>query len=250
MEAYEKGAISKADAGLDLGWGNAEAILGLTEAIGQSQGLGKTLGQGVAKAAKAIGKGSDAYAVAVKGLAVPMHDPRAYFSMAGAYATSPNGADCVHGLPLRFEQDYNVAEAGIAHRLGRTDQKNKALAVKAAQDLMGAINSAAVCANTWTGVHPMHIAEVLRAATGFDYSAAEVLQVGERFVNTVRKYNLAAGISGADDALPARLLEPRGNEAETKKPDLARQLREYYELRGWSADGVPSAEKLEELGIA
>ncbi len=249
MEAYEKGVVDKAQAGFDLGWGNAQAVLGLTQAIGGAQGFGKTLGQGVVKAAQAIGKGSEAYAVAVKGLEVPMHDPRSYFSMAGAYATGPNGADWVHGLPLRFEQDYNDAEAGIAHRLGRTDQKNKALAVKAAQDLMGALNSLAVCSMTWTGVHPWHMAEVLRAVTGFDYTPNEVLQVGERLINTVRQYNLAAGMSPSSDRLPARLLEPRGNEPESKKPDLARQLREYYELRGWTAQGVPTAEKLTELGI-
>ncbi|MCL4371554.1 MAG: aldehyde ferredoxin oxidoreductase family protein [Chloroflexi bacterium] len=250
MEAFEKGAVSKAEAGRDLSWGNPAAIIGLIEDIGEAKGLGATLGQGVKKAAAAIGKGSEAYAVHVKGLEPPMHDPRSYFSQASAYATGPSGASWEHGLPMRFEQDYNVSEAGITGRLGRTEQKNKALAVKAAQDLAEAVNSLAICSHTWTGIHPWHMAELLRVTTGFDYDSAEVLQVGERVINTVRQFNLGAGVTGADDTLPARLLEPRANEPETKKPDLARQLKEYYELRGWTADGIPTKEKLEELGIA
>ncbi len=250
MEAYENGAISKEEAGRDLAWGSGEAIVGLVQDIGNAQGLGKTLGMGVKKAAAAIGKGTEAFAVHVKGLEPPMHDPRSYFSEAGAYATGPNGADWAHGLPMRFEQDYAAPEAGMPFRVGRTDQKRKAQAIKAAQDLAEVVNSLAICNFTWTGIHPWHMAELLKATTGFSYSPAEVLQVGERVINTIRKFNLGAGVTGADDTLPARLLEPRLNEAETKKPDLGRQLKEYYELRGWTPDGVPTPEKLAELGIA
>jgi len=250
MEAFEKGAVSKTDAGQDLAWGDANAIIGLIEAIGNAKGLGKTLGLGVKAAAAAIGKGSAAYAVEVKGLEPPMHDPRSYFAEAGAYATGPSGACYLHGLPMRFEQDYNDAEAGIEGRQGRTDQKRKALAIKAAQDLAEAINSIAVCHNVWTGFHPWHMAELLSAVTGVPWNSAQALQLGERVINTVRQFNLACGITAADDKLPTRLLEPRLNEPETKTPDLARQLREYYELRGWTPKGVPTPEKLAELGIA
>jgi aldehyde:ferredoxin oxidoreductase len=250
MEGFEKGAISEADAGRKLAWGSADAIIGLANDIGQAKGLGKTLGMGVKKAAAAIGKGSAAYAVEVKGLEPPMHDPRSYFAEAGAYATGPSGACYLHGLPMRFEQDYNDAEADIEGRQGRTDQLRKGLAVKAAQDLAEAVNSMAVCHNVWTGLHPWHMAELMTAVTGTPWNSKQILQVGERIITTVRQFNLASGITGADDKLPPRLLEARLNEPEAKTPDLARQLREYYELRGWSSHGVPTTEKLAELGLA
>jgi len=92
--------------------------------------------------------------------------------------------------------------------------------------------------------------ELLQAATGWDISTAELRLIGERLFNLKRLINLRLGITAADDTLPRRLLTPRpSGEAAGKVPDLARQLREYYALRGWDEQGRPTAAKLAELGL-
>lgn len=251
MEAYEKGLITKADAGgMDLSWGNLDVIIELTRQIGEKRGLGELLGQGVKRAAEQIGGGSEAFAVHVKGMEVPAHDPRCYFSMAVNYATSPRGACHNRGLPLLYEVGIITPEAGITYKQGRFDRDGKGLAAKVAQDAASVLNSLIVCEFAALGLAPSMLGMILSLVTGNQYSGQDILKVGERITNLQRMFNLGCGITTADDKLPKRLLEPTPDGGHAGKvPDVAHQLKEYYAVRGWTPDGVPTADKLRELDL-
>ena len=251
MEAYEKGLITKADAGgMDLSWGNVDSILELTKLMGEGQGLGQLLGKGVKRAAEEMGHGAHDFAVHVKGMEVPAHDPRAFFSMAINYATGPRGACHLHGMPMMFEQGMVMPEAGITYKQGRFDRDGKGPAAKVSQDFISVINSMVVCFFAALTMQPSHVGDILSLVTEVPYSAHDVLKAGERIVNLQRMFNLGCGMTTADDRLPTRLLEPttEGGQAD-KVPDVAHQLKEYYEVRGWTPEGVPTADKLRELNL-
>ena len=251
MEAYEKGLITKADAdGLDLSWGNVDTILELIKLIGERQGLGALLGQGVKRAAEKIGHGAESFAVHVKGMEVPAHDPRAFFSMAATYATGPRGACHLHGNAFAFELGLVMPEAGVTYKQGRFDREGKGLATKVAQDFASVANSMVVCSMAAMTMQPATVASFLTLACGTPYTSQDVLRAGERIVNLQRLFNLKCGITAADDKLPQRLLEPttEGGQA-GKVPDIAYQLKEYYRVRGWTPEGVPTTEKVKELGL-
>ncbi|MCL4535693.1 MAG: aldehyde ferredoxin oxidoreductase family protein [Bacteroidetes bacterium] len=244
MEAYQKGLITKADAGTELKWGDGEAILAMVKDIAEGKGFGKVLGQGVRAAAAAIGSGADAFAIHVRGLEVPPFDPRAYLGLAVTYATGPNAVCDLYSVPTAFDHFTVMPEAGILHRQGRFDHKGKGMEAKVAQDFTAITDSMVICPHAALALAPLHIGEVLAAATGLPYDSAAVLKAGERITNAQRAFNLKA--SAGPDGLPARLLEAMVGKA----PDLAFQLAEYYRVRGWSEKGEPSPEKLAELGLA
>ncbi|MBI2907278.1 MAG: aldehyde ferredoxin oxidoreductase family protein [Chloroflexi bacterium] len=241
MEAYERGIITRGNAGFEVTWGSSEAILGLVRQIGEKRGLGEVLGLGVKRAAEHLGKGSADFAIHVKGLEVPMHDPRAFFSIAANYATGPRGADHMRGNVVAYE---------AAHQGSRFEDAGKALIARESQDTAAVINSLILCMFGGREMSTAKMAELLTAVTGEGFSEEEVQRAGERIVNLQRLFNLRCGATGADDRLPSRLLRPTSEGGHAgKAPDIELQLREYYEARGWSADGRPSLEKLRELGL-
>jgi aldehyde:ferredoxin oxidoreductase len=251
MEAFERGLLTVQDAdGLDLSWGNAETIIGLIRQMGESRGLGALLNRGVKRAAAQIGRGAERFAVHVRGLEVPMHDPRAFFSMAVNYATSPRGACHLHGQPLSFESGATMPEAGIAEPQDRFALRGKGLAAKVAQDMASVYNSMIVCFFSASALQPSQIGELLTLVTGEEYDGQRVLLTGERVVNLQRLFNIRMGMDPGGDGLPPRLLEPTPDgPIAGKVPNINDQLKEYYQVRGWSERGVPSAEKLESLGL-
>ncbi len=244
MEAYDKGLISKSDAGYSLTWGNNEAILGLVQAIGEGSGLGKTIGQGVKAAAAAIGQGAEKFAVHVRGLEVPPTDPRAYFGLAVTYATGPHAVCDLNAVPTAFDHFTVMPEAGITGRQGRFDRKGKGLEAKVSQDFTHLTDAMVVCPQASLTLTPQHVGEILTASTGTPYNSARVLKAAERITNAQRLFNLRAGIG--PDTLPERLLQATVSD---RAPDLAFQLAEYYRVRGWGDKGEPTPEKLAELGL-
>lgn len=254
MEAYEKGMVTKKEiGGIEPTWGNTEAIIALTHLVGKKEGFGAVLGQGTKKASEIIGRGSDSFSVHVKGLEVPMHDPRAFFSMAGTYATSTRGACHLHGLSMMFELGLGLPEAGITETLDRHSNDEKGLAVKAAQDFSSLVNSCVICYIAAMGMLPNTLtvlSEAVNCACGTDYSPEELLRIGERITNLQRLYNMRLGFGRQDDLLPKRLLEPVPDGPNAGKiPDLGQILENYYSIRGWDSDGVPTKKKLSELGL-
>ncbi|MEW6441426.1 MAG: aldehyde ferredoxin oxidoreductase family protein [bacterium] len=252
MEAYEKGAITQKDTGgLELTWGNVDAAVRLVEQMGRVEGFGALLAQGSREAARKVGKGSEEYAIQVKGLEVPMHDPRCYFSLAVNYATGTRGACHVQGGSYVVEIGVISPETGLSHRQGRFDKKNKGLAAKAFQDLSAIYNSTAVCMFAAMGLQPSHLGTLLSIVTGMPHNAFTVLQAGERIINLQRAFACREGISKKDDVLPKRLVTPLPDGgAAGKAADLEYQLKEYYQLRQWDDNGIPKREKLEALGLA
>lgn len=252
MEAQERGFFTARDVdGLDLTWGNSDTIIELVEKIATCEGIGELLSQGVRATSKKVGAASEAFSMHVKGLEIPMYDPRAYFSLGATYATGPNPACDLTGAPSIFEMYSSMPEAGVVYRQDRFDRSGKGLTAKVGQDLTGVLGSMVMCLYPGLTLAPLHLAEALSSVTGFDYNSAEVLRAGERIVNLQRMYNLRCSLDGADDRLPARLLEPLGEGGTAKRaPNVEEQLREYRQLRGWGEDGRPTKEKLEELDLA
>lgn len=253
FEAYEKGLITKADTGgLDLRWGNPQAMIGLLRQIGEAQGLGAVLGQGVRAAARQLGRGAEEFALEVKGLELPMHDPRAYNSLAVSYATSNRGACHLQALTHPVERVIPQPELGYATMPDRFAVEGKGELTAKMQNFMCLVDSLKVCKFLLFGkvtISPM--LEWFNAVTGWAFTLEEFLQAGERIFNLKRLYNLRAGVTRADDTLPKRILTLKRGEggAAENLPPLEPMLAEYYRYRGWTPEGVPTPAKLGELGL-
>jgi aldehyde:ferredoxin oxidoreductase len=246
MEAFEKGALTKKDTGgIDLTWGNVDAAIEVLEQMGRCEGFGELLAQGCKKAAEKVGKGSEEYAIHVKGMEAPMHDPRAYHSLAVNYATGTRGACHVQGGSYFAEMGLVVPEAGIVYKQGRFDKKNKGLAAKVMQDMSAVSNSAALCMFGALALQPSHLGILFSVSTGIPQTPQSVLLAGERIINPQRAFACREGISRKDDTLPKRLVTPLPDGgAAGKAADLEYQLDEYYKLRAWDENGIPTKDKL------
>ncbi len=253
MELFEKGLISLEDTGgLDLTWGNASAVTDLVEQMGRGEGLGGLLGQGINAVIQKVGGLASEYAVHVKGMTSAAHDPRAYYSIALGYATSNRGACHLQAFSHVFERTVSMPEWGLDEPVDRLEVDSKALLVMRAQNLMCLFDSVAMCKfSLFAGVSPRILTEWLNAITGFNYSEADLMKCGERIFNLKRLYNNHLGVSRKDDTLPGRFLTHKRGEGGTVKslPPLNLMLSDYYELRGWSEEGIPEHWKLSELGL-
>jgi aldehyde:ferredoxin oxidoreductase len=258
-EAFEKGLIDRNDTGgMDLTWGNSQAMLELIRQTGENEGFGRVLGQGSLRAARHIGKGSIQYALQVKGLEMPFWDPRVFNSMALGYATGNRGASHYESpghLAERKRSGPFLAELGFPEGVSRLGFENKAALIKRIQDVICLINSLVVCQTSYQkwGVSLATDLTWLNAITGWDMTHEEFLQAGERIFNQKRLINIRRGYSGKDDTLPPRVMEKLLDlsDDEQKVPvSLQDQLQEYYTLRGWDTEGIPTQEKLLELQLA
>ncbi len=254
MECYEKGLIAASDlGGIRLEWGNAEAVLKLIDLIANREGIGDILALGVKEASKYI-KSSEEFAIHVKGLEVPMHDPRAWDSLALQYATMPRGA-CHTALAYTIDRGVVINELGFTKefvsKLNRFSHVGKPRIVKIMQDYMGVFDCLVICKFLiFAGVEPSEIARALTYTTGWEFSKDKLLEIGERVFNLKRVFNVACGISRKDDTLPKRLLTPLSNGgAEGHRPNIEAMIDEYYRLRGWDKEGRPTKEKLKELQL-
>lgn len=253
MECYEKGLITKEDTdGLELTWGNASAVVEATRQIALGEGIGKLLGQGTRKMAEQVGGNAMDFAVQVKGLELPMHDPRAYFSWAVNYATSPRGGCHLHGMSAIYENDEDpIPEWGLTGYYPRHSNDGKARIAWLAQNWAHILNSMVICYFATFTLEPSDLAQLINQATGYDLTTADLLIIGDRINALHRAYNYRSGIRREDDTLPVRSLSPvaEGGAAD-KVPDLEAQLAEYYQIRRWEPDGKPSKEVLLELGLS
>ncbi|MFY9188906.1 MAG: aldehyde ferredoxin oxidoreductase C-terminal domain-containing protein, partial [bacterium] len=162
------------------------------------------------------------------------------------YATSNRGGCHVRGYLTSPEV------LGIPEKLDPDSTAEKPAWLKTFQDLTAALDSSGICLFTTFAIGGPEIAAMLSAATGISYSVDEFMHCGDRIWNFERLFNLAAGLTAADDTLPPRMLEepiPTGpNKGKVSK--LPEMLPEYYQVRGWSDDGIPTEQKLAELGLA
>ena len=244
MELYESGVIDDSvTGGLQLKFGSAEALCQAAELVAKGEGFGKDLGLGSKRLCEKYGRPE--LSMTVKGQEFPAYDPRGIQGMGLTYATSNRGA-----CHLR---SYTVSSEilGIPEKTDPLETEGKPGLVRAFQDATAAFDSAGICIFTSFAWTLDNVAPQIDAACEGDWSAERLLEVGERVWNLERQFNLGAGITKADDSLPKRLVEegaPSGP-AEGKVNGLAKMLPEYYEVRGWTADGVPSNETLERLKL-
>ena len=251
MEAYEQGLISKEQAGIELTWGSGEAVIEMVRQIGQRRGLGRLLGEGVRRASAEI-EGSKGFAIEVKGLEPPAHDPRAFFGNAVAFATSARGACHLSSFVHGFERVLAMPEFGHDGPVDRFDPDPKPVLVMQGQNLMGLFDALKACKFLlFGGARTPQLVEWLNAVTGWGIDQEGFFEIGERVFNLKRLYNLRSGASGADDTLPRRFrTQPRPDGgAAGKLPPFEEMLAEYYRVRGWSEQGVPGPDKLAQLGL-
>ncbi|MBN1319166.1 MAG: aldehyde ferredoxin oxidoreductase family protein [Anaerolineales bacterium] len=248
MEAHERGLIQNGPE-----WGDAEAAIELVHQIAHNRGeLGQLLSGGVRRAAKLLGRNAENFAVHVKGLELPMHEPRAYWSAGLGYATSERGACHLQGLPQIFERSLPALDFGYQEILPRDQAEEKGRLTAMSQNWMALFDSLKMCKFTiFGGVRLADMVEWTNLVTGWDLSTEEALKIGERIHNLKRLYNLRLGISVEDDTLPSRILVRRRGEggAADLLPPLGRMLADYYMYRGWTPEGKPRIAKLDQLGL-
>jgi aldehyde:ferredoxin oxidoreductase len=233
MECVERGVLGRDDTdGLDLRFGNAEAMVSMVEHIALRRGFGDLLANGARRAAQAIGKGSEAWAIQVKGQDLPMHEPRCKQAMGLHYATNPAGADhntTIHDTQaIEGQTGIKLYEKGFAAQL---------------------TNTLGLCKFVpWT---EEQVRQAVAHVTGWPVTAGELMKVVERGVTLSRIFNLREGFTEKDDALPKRFYETP-SEGPLKGLDpvkFAEARKSYYRIMGWDETGVPTRARLEELGI-
>ena len=262
FECYDKGLISKADTdGIELIWGNHKAVLELVRKIGDREGFGDLLAEGVKIAAERIGGIAYEYAMHVKGLEFPAHDPRSMPSHALDYATGCIGASHMEAVAADHLENWSddphpqrsAPELGYPVALSHWDEVGKGRLVAKTQDVGALVDSIVVCLylSLIQWVQPSQYARLLNNACGWDSDKDELLLTGERISNLRRMFSFRrATTSRKEDILPARILTQR-LDGGTKGyiPHLGLMLNEYYAARGWSEEGIPTKEKLIQLGL-
>ena len=252
MEAYEKGLITKKDTdGIDLTWGNIQGVIQLLHIIAKKEGIGAILSEGTREAAKRLGKGAEEFAVEVKGLEAPMHDPRGFHGMGLAYMTSIRGACHLMHLCLGVEQGITAyPEAGFQENYVGQSSEGKAELIKLCEDLGIPCNSLLICEFVAWTLSANDLAEMVRVTTGFDFSLKDLLACGERTWLLKRGLGSMMGIGSKDDRLPKRILTPlKEGTAAGSVPDVEKLLREYYAIRGLDEKGKPRREVLNKAGL-
>ena len=264
MECYEKGLISERMAdGLDLAWGNPPVLPKLVRMIADRQGLGDLLAEGVKRAAEKLGGDAPEFAVHIKGMEGPAHDPRSGKALALAYGTGNRGMCHIHPVEAMAwdsgKMDFGLKKYGLPdpESVDRWAEKAKGPAVRLLQDGLILPDILGTCKFfMYAGVTIDHWAALASALTGRELDGNELLKIGERVSNLQRLFNIREGFGKADDLLPARVRAVPLSGKYAEQPDCAIRdyegmLAEYYDARGWDqATGAPGNEKLRELGLA
>jgi aldehyde:ferredoxin oxidoreductase len=263
MECFENGVLTTADTdGIQLTFGNPEALLRMTEKMGMRAGFGDVLADGTERAAERIGRGAARFVLAVKRQEIPMHEPRGKQGLSLAYATAPAGADHMQAPHDPVYEGFHPRGAhaleplGLCEPVPRLDlSPRKVRAFYYASNwyrLCGVVGICHLAANNFLAVTP--IVNLVRALTGWDTSLWELFKVAERGKALARVLNCREGFTPKDDILPRRLHEAF-NEGPLQgvrvDPDrFRRALRLYYQMEGWDPEtGWPTFAKLAELGI-
>jgi len=250
MYLYEKGVLTKDKTRMEIKWGDSKAIVSLVKKIVKREGMGDILAEGVKRMAEKFGVSQDE-AAHVKGLEIPMHDPRAFFGDAVDYATSPRGACHARGDYYMVDMGRGVLDASVIPGDRFESSENKGAMVARYQNLRDLFNSLPLC--TYSPIiSPGHIAGLLNAVTGWDFNAASIIMTGERSFNLKRVINIKLGITRKDDKLPKIATAPLSEgTSQGKEPDMETLMRGHYKERRWNvATGKPTKKKLQQLGLS
>jgi aldehyde:ferredoxin oxidoreductase len=275
LELHQRGLLDEPD--LPLEWGSPAALHGLIERIAYRRGVGDLLAEGTRAAAAAIGSGAERYAMQVKGMELPRQEPRFAKGFGLGHATSNRGADHLYGLPAidlagAWDVARRVFPAEIVPELmDPANEKYKADMVVYGEHFCAVTDALGICKFSTIeeyALFPEDLAPGVEALWGHPVTGADLLAVGERIVNLERMYNVRQGLARADDRLPPRFIEEpaplyefepdpvTGELARSAEPlrygllhDFDAMLDRYYDLRGWSRDGIPTAETLRRVGL-
>ena len=251
MDCHEKGILSHEElGGIDAHFGNGDAVVQLVEKIGKREGIGELLADGVKVAAEKIGKNSAQLAQQIKGLEVTGYDLRCLKTAALGAAVSFRGADHsrsgVYALDIKGKVDRMKAERG------------RGPLVKDNENILAVIDSLIVCKNA-KGTFYKEFAEMAKlysAVTGLEMTPQELEVAAERISTLAKLINVREGLGRNDDTLPWKVMnQPITDDGPAKgavvtQDELDLLLDDYYQARGWTVEGIPSASKLQELGLA
>ena len=252
MECFEKGLLTARDTdGIDLRFGNSDAMLQAIELIARREGIGNLLAEGTARMSQKIGQGSEAFAMQAKGVEAGMHEPRFRLPLGFGWIVGPFGADHMFSAmdPNNDMMIASLRPLGILQTVPPDDMgPRRILMWKYSHCRQMFTDSLCVCITTGINAN-----DVLPAVTGWDMSMSEQMLVGERILTTARLFNNKQGFTSADDIIPERYYQPKTDGPLSDKPlnrekmEMAR--KHYYTLMGWDANGVPLPETVEVLYI-
>jgi len=261
MECFERGLLTEQDTGgLQLSFGNTQAMITLIEQTARRQSLGDLLAEGSLRAAQAIGRGTERYAMQVKGQEIPMHEPRVKFGLNIGYATSPTGADHMHnihdtalareGLPIQNMRSLGIPGPVPADDLG----PEKVRLFKYRQAWRTLCNCLVTCMILRDIYGPDQIRDMVEGVTGWSTTLYELMKVSERALAMARAFNYREGFGPRDDVAHWRFATPfedgpaKGVRVPAKAMEQALEL--HCEISGWDKEtGAPSAGTLHELGL-
>jgi aldehyde:ferredoxin oxidoreductase len=250
MDCYENGILTEKDLdGIDARFGNHEALVKLIEKMGKREGIGDTLAEGVKIASEKIGKGAEKLAQHIKGVEVTGYDLRCLKTAALGFAVSFRGAD--HNRHGAYAFDVK----GKVNRL--IVEKGRGKMVKDMEDIYTVIDSLIICKFSRGTYYKESedLAKLYSLVTGFEVSPEDIRLAGERINNVARLINVREGLGRGDDTLPYKVMHlPVPDEGPSKgayvsQKELDFLLDDYYEARGWTKEGMPTIEKLKELGM-
>jgi aldehyde:ferredoxin oxidoreductase len=247
MELYERGEITNQDLdGIEAKWGDADALIKLTNKIARGEGIGGFLQLGVKKIIEKY-PSSKSYAMEVKGLEMPGYEPRAAQGMGLCYAISERGACHLRAYTAGTELCGHMGgidplshdRVKVLHAIDRQDEKT-------------VVDSAVLCFFTLFGLRLKEIYQMIVACTGFNYeNEMKLKEIGERIITLARLFNVREGFERKDDILPERSLKEPLSEGPAMGMivHLEPMLKEYYRIRGWDKNGVPTQEKIRNLKL-
>ncbi|MFH1037728.1 MAG: aldehyde ferredoxin oxidoreductase family protein [PVC group bacterium] len=254
FECSEKGLIPE-----KYHWGDADAVIDLVKKIAFREGIGNDAARGMKYLAGKIGQGSIDFALQTKGMELPAYDPRTGKGFGLGLAVASRGGDHLRALPnfelLSYTPEEGVEWFGDPHTVDPYAWQGKADMVLWHENFAAVVDSAEMCKYCMFATYailPQDMAELIKYATGIEWDEKKIMKAGERILNVERLFNVACGLTPAQDSLPKRFLQeplPEGP-AKGQVVELDKMLPRYYEVRGWGEDGRPTPEKLEELGIS
>jgi aldehyde:ferredoxin oxidoreductase len=260
MDCFERGLLSLEDTGgISLRFGDADALVRMTELIGRREGFGRVLGEGSVRAAEALGVGQD-LVVAVKGREQPAHMPHTKPTMSLMYAVNPGGADHTvyeHGTSYpRYPERMAELDLLDPEAQGTLNPEMVRYAMYS-QHMMSCVDSLCGCkfvyGPAWQLYSLSQMVQVVQAITGWSVTLWELMKVGERRINLLRAFNAREGVGAEADTMPSKMRVPlEGGPTDgvsVSVDDFQRAKALYYQMAGWDEQGYPTQARLQEIGL-
>ena len=258
MECYQKGILKDDQTGgVALEFGDADLVVDLVEKIAKREGIGNLLAEGTRRMADHLGNGSEHFAMHVKGLELPAYDPRAAKITGLGYVTANRGGDHMNGYiqaPTFIDMPFLIVDDSMIKDVYTADPQDAHILIDM-ENALSVLDALGGCKFMAVLVSPGEIVDLVRAATGWDFTIDEFRKCGERLQTMARAYCAREGMRREQDILPERLMsdplpDGPGQGMVLDRPSLEKMKDRYYELRGWDvATGVPTPTKLHELDL-